>query len=189
MKMKVNEDVVTGACDAVRAETGFEPGAEIKTGKLHEALGLEQYPARNDGEGDRAYLKRCRRNDMKAIAPIEALRSRLLKTHKVDLRANGRGAYRITPPGVQAPQAARDGVVKARKALREAQQRIEHVDISRLDARQRAEREAAQLTTAARLMMLSGRTTSQVLDEARTQTAKTDRAPMPMPPLDKSKRP
>jgi hypothetical protein len=186
--MKTDE-MVSLAVEKVQALTGFEPGAEIRTSDMLAALGLEECPDRGDGESDRAYVKRCKRDAMKAIGPIEALRERLLTAHKVDIKATGRGSYRIVPPGVQAPQAAKEGAAKARKALREAAVRIENVDVSKLSGEQRADREASMLNNAARLGMLSGRSTSKVLEEARTKSAEAPKSGVPMPSRETAKRP
>ncbi len=184
--MKTTDESVAKACDAIREETGFEPGAEIRTSRLHEALGLETVPDREKGETDRAFIKRVKRADMNAIAPVEALRERLLTVHKVSIRATGKGSYRITPPGVQGPQAARHGRAEATRALRKAAAIIENVDVSRLTSEQRADRDAAQLNTAARIGFLTGRSPSSVLADAREK--QTEPAKVPMPPIERVSR-
>lgn len=183
--MKVDRELISTACDRVRSDTGFEAGAEIKTTRLFEALGVPDYPAREKGEADRAYVRRCERHRMRHISLLEALRERLLEVHKVDLQATGRGSYQITPPGQQARKAEKDGLRAAKKALRGASERIKHVDVSKLTDEQKLDREASMLNTAHRLGMLSGKTPSRVLEEARAESEEKVRtqssADMPMP--------
>lgn len=162
---------VTTAIIALREETGFEDDAEVKTARLHEMLGLESEPAREPDESDRAFLRRVRRHEMAAIAPVKELRRRLLRDHKVDLRATGRGVYRIMKRREQADRGVRDGLVAARAAMREGIERAEHVDLARLTPEERQRRDAALLTGKAYLQMLGGRSTSARLEEARKSAA------------------
>lgn len=180
--MKKNDEMVNRAIEAIRETTGFEPGAEIKTEALHAALGIKE-PEREPGESDRRFAKRCKRAGLASVGPVESLRERLLVTHQVDLRATGRGSYRVTPPGVQAAIAERDGVTGARRALKSSLRRIQHVNLSRLTPEQKADRDRAMLNTSQRVAMLSGRTVSRVLDDAAKSAEKEKSEPRTSMPV------
>lgn len=167
---KMSEDLeamLTRACLALRDMTGFEASAEVKTADLFGLLGLGGVPAREEGEDDVAWLARCRRAELARVAPLRALRDRLLRSFSVDLQATHRGTYRIVPPGQQAARAERDGLRAARKALRDAAQRIQHVALDKLSGDERAARDAAMLNNASRLAFLSNRRASTVLAQTK----------------------
>lgn len=163
------QEVVAEAAETLRAETGFEAGAEVKTDRLLQLLGLDVLPERKEGESNRAYVRRCKRLDMASIGPVKALRERLLHVFNVDLQATRRGFYRIVPPGQQAPRAERDAIRGARKALKEGLDRIKHTAVEKLDAHALKRHEASLLNTATRLSMLSSKSPAAVLDEVRAK--------------------
>lgn len=131
MTKRVDKRLIAEACLAIKEATGFEAGAEIKTARISAALGLPEFPERQERESDEAFIRRFRRHEMARIPLMEALRERLLTVHKIDLQATGHGAYRVIPPGEQAKRAERDGLRAAKKALRASQARIMHVDEDR----------------------------------------------------------
>lgn len=175
---------VTRAVAALHADTGFEGGAEVRTTRLHEALGLDALPKREPGESDARYQKRVDKHRLRALGPVAALRERLLKDHKVDIQATGRGAYRIVPSAVQAPQAERDGRRQARRALRDAAERILHTNVNKLSLEDRAARDAAMMNTASRIAMLTGKSIARVLADVRASAEAGDtKAKVPQPSM------
>lgn len=158
---------VTRAVAALHADTGFEGGAEVRSARVLEALGIEAVPKREPGEADARYIKRVEKHRMRSLGPVEALRERLLKDHKVDIQATGRGAYRIVPSAVQSAKAEKDGRRQAIRALRKSSERILHTNVDRLDSEARMAREAAMLNTASRISMLTGKSASRVLADVR----------------------
>lgn len=170
---------VTRAVAALHADTGFEGGAEVRSARVLEALGIEAVPKREPGEADARYIKRVEKHRMRSLGPVEALRERLLKDHKVDIQATGRGAYRIVPSAVQSAKAEKDGRRQAIRALRKSSERILHTNLDRLDANERRAREASMLNTASRISMLTGKSAARILADVHASAEKdVNDAPM-----------
>jgi hypothetical protein len=183
----MDEAQITKAIEVIKSDTGFEGGAEVKTSRLLEALGIVYPPVRDADEKDKAYLRRVEMARMATLAPVAAVRDRLLVEHLVDIQATGRGAYRIVPSAVQAPQAEKQGRRAAVRALREAHSRIVHTNTARLSADDRIAREGAMLNTASRIAMLTGKTAARVLADmtAAKDLPVASEAVMPQPSLRK----
>jgi hypothetical protein len=177
MTKKIDKDSLEQAIESLRVATGLEPGSEVKSEELARMLGLPPLPTRKPGENDAAWGRRCRRHGLTLVSPVEQLRSTLLIAYKRDLRATGRGAYRITEPGKQARVASQDGLREAKRALAKSISRIENVDTTHLSIEQMKERDDILLNTASRLAMMRAPSAQAVLQSCRSKKAKTTEIP------------
>lgn len=173
------------AIEVVRAATGFEGGAEIKTRDLFASLGFEWEPARIPGESMSRYLSRRDRHRLEAVGRIAKLRERLLREYQVDLQATHRSAYQVVPSGVQATRAEKDSLKEVRKALRKAAERIENVAVAKLTHEEKVSRDWAMLNTAARRAAMSAKSVQEELMRRRKPPKRNDGEQPPRPGDDK----
>lgn len=124
------------AIERFRAE-GFVAGDIVRKSWLFEAFGINE----PDPSMKWAWAKEAQFAFMQCM---DNFRRELLERYSVDLTTLPGVGYEVTPPAEQTQRAVKHGLKAARKALRVAASRVEHIDHAALtDAQRRENADAA----------------------------------------------